>query len=152
MAKPRTISLGRLGDALGFRLRRVQNKLSRDFERRSAGWDLRQGMFSALEIIRANPGISQTDVAREIGMDKSLAVTLITDLERREWAVRERSSTDRRQYRLTVTAKGESVLEALVSNLLHVEELGLAALGEREREVLMQALDKVYRAYVRPRA
>ncbi|MBO9714569.1 MarR family transcriptional regulator [Sphingomonas sp.] len=146
------ILLGRLGEALGFRLRRVQNQLSRDFQDRSKRWDLRSGMFSALEIIRANPGISQTDLAREIGMDKSVIVSLIDDLERRDWTVRERSGTDRRRYQLLITPAGEEAVATLVDNMLHVEHIGLAALTPEEREVLIRALDKVYRAYVRPLA
>ena len=147
-----TIGLGRLDDAIGFRLRRVQNQLSRDFQARSRELDLRAGMFSALEIILANPGISQTDLAREVGMDKSVIVSLIDDLERRGWTVRERSATDRRRYCLSVTPDGQAALDTLVGNMLHVEKIGLAVLTPEERRTLIAALDKIYRAYVRPLA
>ena len=106
----------------------------------------------AMEIIRANPGISQTDLAREIGMDKSVVVSLIDDFERRGWTVRERSQSDRRRHQLSVTPAGLAVLDTLVDNMLHVERVGLAALTAEEREVLIRALDKVYRAHVRPLA
>ncbi|MES2441325.1 MAG: MarR family transcriptional regulator [Pseudomonadota bacterium] len=143
------MSLGRLGAALGFRLRRVQNQLSRDFQTRSKRWDLRAGMFSALEIMSANPGISQTDLSREVGQDKSVMVTLIDDLERRGWTVRERSATDRRRYRLSITAAGAKVLDELVADMQHIESVGLGALTPDELQTMVDALDKVYRAYVR---
>ncbi|MBJ7415285.1 MAG: hypothetical protein JHC88_07510, partial [Niveispirillum sp.] len=39
------IDLGRLGDFIGFRLRRIQNHLSRNFSARNADWNLRSGLF-----------------------------------------------------------------------------------------------------------
>ena len=91
------MSLGRLSSFLGFRLRRVQNQLSRDFSARTRAWGLRQGMFSALEVIAANPDISQTNLSREVGLDKSVMVAMVDDLEARGWVKRTRSTNDRRR-------------------------------------------------------
>jgi DNA-binding MarR family transcriptional regulator len=130
-------------------LRRVQNQLSRDFHLRAKRWDLRAGMFSALEIIAANPGISQSDVCREVGQDKSVMVTLIDEMERRGWTVRERSATDRRRYRLSITDTGATVLGELVADMQSVESAGMAVLTPEELEITARALDKVYHTYVR---
>lgn len=146
------MSLGRLDTALGFRLRRVQNQLSRDFHLRAKRWDLRAGMLGALEIIATNPGISQTELSREVGQDKSATVTLIDEMERRGWTVRERSTTDRRRYHLSITDTGAAVLQELVDDLHHVERIGLAVLTPEELANMARALDKLYRAYVRPQA
>lgn len=148
----RAVSLGRLGVVLGFRLRRVQNQLSRDFQVRTKAWDLRSGMFSSLEIIATNPGISQTALAREIGMDKSVVVSLIDELGRRGWTVRERSPTDRRFYQLSITPEGAAVLEDLIVATAEAEMPGRAALSAAEFEMLSKSLDKIYAAYVLPRS
>lgn len=144
------MSLGRLSSFLGFRLRRVQNQLSRDFSARTREWGLRQGMFSALEVIAANPDISQTNLSREVGLDKSVMVAMVDDLEARGWVKRTRSTNDRRRYKLAITPEGKDTLDALFAELETTEELGLAALTDDERTVVNEALDKVYRVYVRP--
>ena len=144
------MSLGRLSSFLGFRLRRVQNQLSRDFSARTRAWGLRQGMFSALEVIAANPDISQTNLSREVGLDKSVMVAMVDDLEARGWVKRTRSTNDRRRYKLAITLEGRDTLDALFAELETTEELGLAALTEDERRIVNEALDKVYRVYVRP--
>ena len=144
------MSLGRLSSFLGFRLRRVQNQLSRDFSARTRAWGLRQGMFSALEVIAANPDISQTNLSREVGLDKSVMVAMVDDLEARGWVKRTRSTNDRRRYKLAITPAGQDTLVALFAELETTEEVGLAALTEDERRIVNEALDKVYRAYVRP--
>ena len=135
---------------LGFRLRRVQNQLSRDFTARTREWGLRQGMFSALEVIAANPDISQTGLSREVGLDKSVMVAMVDELEARDWVKRTRSTNDRRRYKLAITQKGKDTLDALFAELETTEELGLAAMTEEERRIVNTALDKVYHAYVRP--
>lgn len=107
-------------------------------------------MFSALEVIAANPDISQTNLSREVGLDKSVMVAMVDDLEARGWVKRTRSTNDRRRYKLAITPEGRDTLDALFAELETTEELGLAALTEEERTVVNDALDKVYRAYVRP--
>ena len=84
-------SIGRLGDFLGFRLRRLQNRLSRDFNQATEKFELRSGLFSSLEIIRANPGISQADVSQIVGLDKSVTVQIVDMLEERGLAERRKS-------------------------------------------------------------
>lgn len=153
MSKPAAeegeVALGRLGRFIGFRLRRVQNQLSRDFSERVAEKALRGGMFSALEIIASNPGISQGTVSAEIGLDKSAIVPLIDDLEGRGWIARTRSLQDRRRNHLTITTTGLKELQALIEQMAHTEARALGALSEEERELVSRALDKVYRAYVK---
>ncbi len=138
------LELGRLGNFVGFRLRRIQNQLSRNFAAVLADHDLRHGLFSALAIISANPGLSQIAVAREIGLDKSLAVIIIDDLERRKWARRERSQTDRRRHALFITPTGEAALDDMFAKLELVEHDVLETLSPEERHQLASLLDRIY--------
>lgn len=143
-------SLGRLGSFLGFRLRRLQNQFSRDFQAKTAAWQLRAGMFSSLELIAANPGISQALLSAEVGLDKSAMVPVIDALEKRGWVERLRSTTDRRRNHLSITAAGQHELDLMFSELAVTEDVGLAVLTEQERSLVNDALDKMYHAYVRP--
>jgi len=142
-------SLGRLGSFLGFRLRRVQNQFSRDFQLKTKAWGLRAGMFSALELIAANPGISQAVLSAEVGLDKSALVPIIDELEARGWVRRTRSTSDRRRNHLAITPAGEHELDLLFDELAVTEATGQEALSGEERALVSRALDKVYHAYVR---
>lgn len=143
------MSLGRLGDFVGFRLRRIQNQLSREFSKVTDRYQLRQGLFSALAIISANPGLSQIMLAREVGLDKSIAVMVVDELEGRGWAERRRSPVDRRRHALYTTEAGEAWLAEMFSALELVEHDVLDALGENDRTVLNAILDRVYKACFR---
>ncbi|HEY5724257.1 MAG TPA: MarR family winged helix-turn-helix transcriptional regulator [Allosphingosinicella sp.] len=147
-----SVTLGRLGDFVGFRLRRVQNQLSRDFASATADRNLRSGLFSSLALISANPGISQNELSKETALDKSVIVTIVDELELRGWATRERSKTDRRRHALFITRDGESYLNELFQILEHTEDKVLHQLSRAELHMLHELLDRMYSACVRDEA
>lgn len=138
------LDLGKLGNFIGFRLRRIQNQLSSAFTTESVEHGLRPGEFSALALISANPGLSQVKLAREVGLDKSAAVTVVDDLERLGFAERRPSPGDRRRHALHTTASGEAALEKMFARLEAVEQDVLNALGPHDLRVLSALLDRVY--------
>jgi DNA-binding MarR family transcriptional regulator len=148
-SEPGQVRLGRLGDAIGFRLRRVQNQLSRDFSQAISGRGLRSGLFSSLGVISANPGISQSELSQEVGLDKSVTVTIVDELESRGWAVRERSPQDRRRHALFITEAGEANLAELFDLVEETERTVLGQLTTEERRLLSELLDRMYAAFFR---
>ena len=148
-AEQRQVSLGRLGDYVGFRLRRVQNQLSRKFAAVTSGEGLRSGLFSSLAIVSANPGISQSELSREVGLDKSVTVTIVDELEKFGWAERRRSPLDRRRHALFITPAGETKLDGLFARMDETESEVLHQLTGEEMAMLSELLDRMYDAIVR---
>ena len=146
------VNLGRLGNFVGFRLRRVQNQLSRNFAAVTTEQGLRQGLFSSLAIVSANPGISQSELSREVGLDKSVTVTMVDEMERFGWAERRRSQHDRRRHALYVTAAGEAKLDELFALMDQTEAEVLHSLTPAEMALLSELLDRMYDAIVRDEA
>jgi DNA-binding MarR family transcriptional regulator len=139
-------SLGRLGDFIGFRMRRVQNQLSRDFAAATAHLNLRSGLFSSLAIIAANPGISQNELSKLVALDKSVTVGIVDDIEARGWGIRKRSKTDRRRHSLFITRAGQASLDELFGALAKTEDAVLHQLSPDEFAVLHRLLDRMYEA------
>ncbi len=138
------VELGLLSEVLGFRLRRIQNHLSRSLIERLRRPDVRSGAFSALALIDANPGISQKSLAREIGLDQATVVSIVDALETQGWAQRRRAETDRRRHALSITPVGARVLAEFRTVYLANEAGIYAALSEAERTDLFCLLDKIY--------
>lgn len=138
------IDLGILKDVIGFRIRRIQNHLSRSFAERIHRKDIKPGLFSALALISANPGISQTTLAREIGFDKATVVALLDALEHLKWAERQRAPEDRRRHALYVTKTGQKALSDLMVQAIANESKIRAALSASELAELFATLDKLY--------
>lgn len=143
------VSLGRLGDFVGFRLRRVQNQLSRNFALVTANEGLRSGLFSSLAIVEANPGISQSELSREVGLDKSVTVTIVDEMEKFGWAERRRSQQDRRRHALYITPAGAAKLDRLFALMDETESAVLHQLSPGEMQLLSELLDRMYEAIVR---
>jgi DNA-binding MarR family transcriptional regulator len=140
----RGLELGVLNDILGFRLRRIQNHLSREFQERVRENDIKPGLFSALALIAGNPGLSQISLSREVGFEKGTVVALVDDLERRGWAERRRSTADRRRHSLYATAAGLAAIDYLRDTAVVTETRIREVLSPEELRQLLALLDKIY--------
>ena len=82
------LDLDCLPTLLGFNIRRAQIALWRDFNRNVAQGYVRPGVFSALLLARANPGIAQIEIANQLGIDKASVVALVDRMEDAGWVTR----------------------------------------------------------------
>lgn len=138
------VDLGVLNDVIGFRLRRIQNHLSRGFSDRIARKEIKPGAFSAMALISANAGLSQTTLSREIGFDKATVVAILDSLEDLGWAERRRSTEDRRRHALYLTKSGQKALQKMLDEAHENEKAVHAALSAQEQAQLFALLDKIY--------
>jgi DNA-binding MarR family transcriptional regulator len=113
------LSLGPLGEFIGFHLRLAQDASFRAFAGRSGIAHLKPGRFAAMMLIRSNPGITQIELSRGIGRDKSSVTSLVQELHRQGLVARTPSAKDGRSITLTLTRNGEAALDAL---LLHARQ------------------------------
>src|ERR1700679_3975538 len=86
-----------LPELLGFHLRLAQVVIYRDFIASLTQLDLTQKQCATLQLIGANPGVSQVDLAATLGTDRATMMAMVDRLENRQFLRRERSSADRRR-------------------------------------------------------
>jgi DNA-binding MarR family transcriptional regulator len=100
-----------------------------------------------LRLVASMPDCSQRSLADRLGILPSRIVALIDELEAMELVRRERSSTDRRNYRLVLTLKGQQVWQQ-VSELAsaHEEEI-CAPLDADERKIFGRICHKLVLAH-----
>jgi DNA-binding MarR family transcriptional regulator len=143
-----TLQLGPLAGFIGFHLRLAQEASFQAFARRVRGSDMRPGRFAVLALISQNPGISQTALGRAAGRDKSTLTPALNDLVRRSLVTRERLASDRRSYALALTAKGESLVQALFEHArAHDRQLD-AIVGLRHKAEFIRTLRRLAMALV----
>ena len=142
-AEPAALDYGKLPTYLGYNLRRAQAAVFADFEKRIGPLDVTPGQFGLLALIAANPGISQIELARAVGLDKSTVSPAVDKLERRRLITRQRSDDDRRASNVALTAEGETLLRRL-DGLVEEHERAIAAdLSAEERQILTRLLRKI---------
>jgi DNA-binding MarR family transcriptional regulator len=131
-----------LDGLLGYRLRRAQGAMHRDYMATVAGLNLTQKQTATLWLISANPGVSQVSVAAALGMDRATMMSVTDRLEERELVTRERSSVDRRRQELLLTPAGQALLRKVKARIAEHEERFKSRFKPTELAALLAALKK----------
>jgi len=143
IARVAGLSYGDLDRHLGYVLRRAQLGGFEAFQRATTGMDITPPRYSALTIVGANPGISQTTLGTALGMARSGAMMLADWLESRELAERRRLNGDGRAWGLHLTARGKSTLARLKRRVLSEDAAYSGRLTSGELEELRRLLGKL---------
>ena len=101
---------GALPGLLGYRLRVAQQAVFRDFAA-SVG-EISPGRLGILLLVEANPGVTQSRLARAVHLDRSTMVGVIDTLEERGLLERRRGE-DRRTNGLSLTRAGRALVVRL---------------------------------------
>jgi DNA-binding MarR family transcriptional regulator len=133
---------GQLANAVGPRVRLLRNALAARSIAALEGFGLPTGSLTVLSLIAANPGSSQTALAKAAGVNKSALVGIVDELEKRGLAARDRSASDRRRNNLTVTSEGEVAMKTMLARVAVGEDKVRDALGPRDHLKLLELLDR----------
>ncbi|WP_312861770.1 MarR family winged helix-turn-helix transcriptional regulator [Segnochrobactrum spirostomi] len=135
---------GRLDGLLGFHLRMAHVALYRDFAAAMEDLGFTQKQLAVLELVAANPGTSQIDLAAALETDRATMLGLVERLEERDLISRQPSETDRRRQELRLTPLGETRLaEARAAVDAHEARL-LKHFSKGEADTLIGLLKRLY--------
>jgi DNA-binding MarR family transcriptional regulator len=131
-----------LDGLLGYRLRRAQGAMHRDFMNAVADLELTQKQVACLWLINANPGVAQVSVAGALDMDRATMMAVTDRLEGRGLVIRKRSTVDRRRQELYLTPAGLSLLRKIKARIAEHERHFKAMFKPAELAALLAALQK----------
>jgi DNA-binding MarR family transcriptional regulator len=141
-AAPAALDHGLLPDLLGYQLRLAQQAVFRDFERAADGLGVSPGRFGMLILVEANPGVSQSRLAQEIGLDRSTLVAILDALEDAK-LVERRAGEDRRTNGLWLTRRGKAVVQRMKARVAEHEARVAARLTAVEQRRLLELLRRL---------
>jgi DNA-binding MarR family transcriptional regulator len=131
-----------LDGLLGYRLRRAQGAMHRDYMATVAELELTQKQTATLWLINANPSVAQVSVAAALGMDRATMMSITDRLEERGLVIRKRSTVDRRRQELYLTPAGISRLRKVKARIGEHEARVKALFKTGELTALLAALQK----------
>lgn len=132
-----------LDQFVGYNLKRVYMIFNSDFRQTLGDGGLSTRVFSVLSLIVGNPGITQSEVARRLGIERSGLVAIVDDLQKRAYAERAPVRGDRRVQALFPTPAGEAAHAAATTAVAVHEEQLLSVLTGEERAQLTEVLAKL---------
>jgi DNA-binding MarR family transcriptional regulator len=124
----------------GYLVRRLHQISVAIFLDEMSDLDLTPVQFGALTIIASRPGIEQSVLGEEVGIDRVNAGDVVQRLIKNELARREVSPRDRRFKEVSLTPKGEAVLVEGIARIKRVQQRLLEPLDPEERTVFLRLL------------
>jgi DNA-binding MarR family transcriptional regulator len=128
---------------LGLYLYMASGWLVRSMARGSRFATIRPGSIGIPALLMAHPGLSQTELADLMGIERMTAGVQVARCIRSGLVRRERSAEDRRKYQLYVTTQGEANLRRTAGLIPLHEQFLFGRLSRAERTSLYRLLRKL---------
>jgi DNA-binding MarR family transcriptional regulator len=132
-----------LDDLLGYSLRRAQVAMFMAFHDATRGMGITPPRFTALVMIGANPGLSQTALGNVLGIARSGAMLLANWFEAQGLVERRHRADDGRAWGLYLTPDGEALVQRVKRRVVASDRKRAAVLSGRERHELQRLLAKL---------
>lgn len=139
---------GNLTGFLGYNLKRTLSIVQADLARVLSTFDLRAVSFSALSIVVDQPGLTQTQLAEALQIERSNLVSILDELAGRSLIIRAPVAHDRRRHALMPTAAGTQLAATVQASLVDHERRLFAGLTASERAELQRILLKFRKSAV----
>ena len=131
-----------LEERLGYQLRRASTVMQADLTKALSGLSLRPHEASALLLIEKNPGITQSEIGRSLGIKRANMAPIAAMLSNRHLV--ERSRFDGRSQGLRLSPEGEALAHTVHKRMNVHEARFLPGLSPSERVALTSAIAKVW--------
>ena len=124
----------------GFILHDVARLLRTTFDRRVKGMGLTRSQWWVLLHVFRNDGVTQSELADILEIEKATLGRLVDRLESNGWLKRESDATDRRAKRIYLTQVVEPAMKAMRTAAADVRRDALSGLSPTEQEVFVDTL------------
>ncbi|MEM9170178.1 MAG: MarR family transcriptional regulator [Pseudomonadota bacterium] len=96
--------------------------------------------FEVLHTVANNEGLSQTDLVRATGIDRSTLADMIARMINKGLLSRQRTKEDARANAVSITAAGKRMLQGALTKVDKAETAALAVLPKTQQGAFMKAL------------
>jgi DNA-binding MarR family transcriptional regulator len=124
-------------------LHRASQRASEIFAIETRDFDLTARQFAVLSTVAQHEGLSQTDLVRLTGIDRSTLADVVQRLLKRGIIQRERTTQDGRTYAVTLSADGRELLDAIKPSVRRADRAVLSCLGDEDGKLVAQVLGRL---------
>ena len=102
-----------------------------------------QRQYAVLSAVAANDGLSQTDLVRATGIDRSTVAELVARMTASGLLARQRAAGDGRTNMVRMTERGRELLEETAPKVARADKRLLKLLGGKRREEFVDTLQSM---------
>jgi DNA-binding MarR family transcriptional regulator len=129
-----------LEESPGHLLRRAQQYADDLYKKEVGSGGLTARQFTVLHAISGQEGLSQTDLVRKTGIDRSTLADMIARLSKKGYVARQRTKDDARANAVKLTASGKKILSSHEGKVMKAEADALDALPKTQQSSFMKSL------------
>jgi DNA-binding MarR family transcriptional regulator len=96
--------------------------------------------YEVLHVVAANDGLSQTDLVRHTGIDRSTLADMIARMMKKGLLSRKRTKEDARANAVSITASGKRMLTSANAKVAKAENAALNVLPKSQQAAFMKSL------------
>lgn len=126
-------------------LHRASQRASEIFALETRDFDLTARQYAVMTAISQFEGLSQTDLVRITGIDRSTLADVVQRLLKRGVIQRERTLQDGRTYAVSLTVKGRELLDTIKPHARRADRAVLAYFGEDDGKLVAEILSRLLR-------
>ena len=119
------------GVTLLYLIKQVELAIRQQLDEISSTQDLTALQYTALTVLERHPGMTSAELARNSFVRAQTMAEMVTYLLDRRLLSRKRDPDNRRQYLLSLTRKGQTVVDRLRHRVAAIEEEMVEALDRR---------------------
>ena len=134
-----------LDDLMGYSLKRAYMILQTAFGAALGEGGMANRVFSALSLVCSHPHLTQSDLARKLGIERSGLVAIVDDLQAQGLIRRVPVPQDRRVQALVPTDAGRAVAAEIHARVKAAEDAVMADFTPAERQTLADLLHRIRR-------
>lgn len=130
----------------GFLVRRLHQIHVAMFFEECKALNITPVQYAILTVLSVMPGLDQTSLGQEVGLDRTTTADVVRRLEERGLLERRENPADRRTRHVFLTKEGKSVVVSLRADMARAQERMLAPLKPAQRETFMTLLSTLVEA------
>lgn len=132
-----------LDRSVGYQVRATNRAFQMALRESVEPFGVSPGMWYFLRLLWQDDGLTQSELARRIGLMEPTAFTALASMERSGLIKRVKNRTDRRKVNVFLTAHGRSLREQMLPIAHEVNAEGLHGLSAQEMETLLALLKRI---------
>jgi len=119
--------------------------IRRTFDLVFTDFNLNLSEVALLSLITEHGSLSQSEIAKSLGMGRASLGALVDGLEQRNFVERQESPTDKRVWLIELTASGKEISVELEDRDQSLREIFREGVGRDERQNLAETLERLRR-------
>ncbi len=132
-----------LNNSLGYLINFLSLTMKRSLDERLKDINVTVHQFGILLLISKRTNLTQKEIAAQTHGDEPSTARLMNRLQEKDFIKRVSDKKDKRKKLVSLTSKGEALLETLLPHAMNINTEFTSVLEEEERETLLRLLSKV---------